>query len=284
MRTIRGHAELRDWRQAIPAGARLGFVPTMGALHEGHLSLIRRAKAECGIAAVSIFVNPTQFLPGEDFERYPRDPVGDTALAASAGADLLWFGDAAEMYPVGFATRVELPRLAERLCGLSRPGHFAGVAVVVLKLFSLFRPHRAYFGEKDWQQAAIIRRLVLDLDLGLEVVRCAIVREPGGLALSSRNRALSPRGRALALALSRGLFAARDLARAGEREGPPLVLAALRALADPAIAVEYVELVDPETLEPVERVDPARGARLAVAARIEGVRLIDNVAIGAEER
>jgi pantoate--beta-alanine ligase len=154
--------------------------------------------------------------------------------------------------------------------------------VVVLKLFSLFRPHRAYFGEKDWQQASIIRRLARDLDLDLEVVRVPIVREEGGLALSSRNRYLSPRGKEIARAISRGLFAARDLARAGEVDAPPLVLAAARELADPAIAIEYVEIFDPETLEPVDRVDPTRGARLAIAARIEGVRLIDNIAIGGE--
>lgn len=283
MRTIHGRDSLREWRAALPTGTCLGFVPTMGALHEGHLALVRRARTECGSVAMSIFVNPKQFLPGEDLERYPRDPAGDAALAASAGTDILWFGDEREMYPPGFATRIELPSLSERLCGLSRPGHFAGVAVVVLKLFSLFRPHRAYFGEKDWQQSAIIRRLVRDLELDLEVVRVPIVREEGGLALSSRNRYLSPRGRQIARAISRGLFAARDLARTGELDAPALVLAAARELVDPAIAIEYVELFDPESLEPVERVDPGRGARLAVAARIEGVRLIDNMAIGGEE-
>jgi pantoate--beta-alanine ligase len=282
MKCIDGVAALREWRRARPAGERIGFVPTMGALHEGHCSLIRRARAECDLVALSVFVNPLQFGAGEDFDAYPRDLPGDAALAAPAGCDLLWTASSADLYPEGFATRIELPRLADRLCGASRPGHFAGVAVVVLKLFHLFRPARAYFGEKDFQQLQIVRRLVRDLDLDLEVIGCPIVREQEGLALSSRNARLSPRAREIAAALSRALRAASERHREGERDGAALVLAACRELADPALSLEYIELVDPETLEPVDSVDPARGARLLVAARVGGVRLIDNIAIGGE--
>ncbi len=282
MTTIEGVAAIREWRDGQSESKTIGLVPTMGALHEGHLSLVRCARADCDVVAVSVFVNPTQFGPGEDLDRYPRDPEADATLADAAGADLIWFAARDEVYPPQFATRVELPRLADRLCGLARPVHFGGVALIVLKLFHLFRPHRAYFGEKDYQQSVLVRRMGRDLDLGVQVIACPTVREESGLACSSRNQNLTERGRTIAGALARALLLARDRFRAGERDGAALVLVAARELVDPALTLEYLELVDPETLEPVERVDPTRGARLLVAATVERVRLIDNVQIGGE--
>ncbi len=280
MRILRSIGELRAWRRELGEGASIGFVPTMGALHDGHRSLIAAARRDCRAVAVSIFVNPTQFGPEEDYASYPRDEAGDIRVAESAGADLVWFGRSEEIYPSGFETRVEVPELAAPLCGIFRPHHFAGVAIIVLKLFHLVRPERAYFGEKDYQQLAIVRRMTADLDLDLEIVACPTVREPDGLAMSSRNRRLSPEGRRAAACLYRALAVARARCAEGERSGLRLTALAARTLAaEPQVVVEYVEIVDPRTLRPVATVEAA--SLLALAARVEGVRLIDNVMLAA---
>ncbi|MFQ5653963.1 MAG: pantoate--beta-alanine ligase [Planctomycetota bacterium] len=284
MKVVESLHEVKAWRRELSREASLGLVPTMGALHEGHLSLARAARRECDAVAMSIFVNPTQFGAGEDLDSYPRDREGDTREARGAGVDLLWFGFREELYPPGFATQVSVPALGRSLCGRSRPHHFGGVALIVLKLFHIFRPRRAYFGLKDYQQFVLLRRMVidLDLDLDLEVVPGAIVREASGLALSSRNLRLSDAGRAAAAVLRRGLLAGRDSYEEGERHGARLVIAATRPiLAEPRVSLEYLDLVDPWTLKAVAEVAPGRGAVLAVAARVEGVRLIDNIALGA---
>ena len=280
MTILDGVRALREWRRSIPTSDAVGLVPTMGALHEGHLSLMRRARAECDHVCVSVFVNPTQFGPGEDLDSYPRDREGDAALAAEAGADIVWFARADEVYPPGFATRVTLPALGERLCGIERPRHFPGVALIVLKLFHLFTPTRAYFGEKDYQQFVLVSQMVRDLDLELTVVPCPIEREESGLARSSRNVGLSEAGRAAAARLSQGLFRAQEACAKGVVDATELIAIALEPLDDRKIALEYLELVDRESLEPLEAVDPLRGARLLVAARVEKVRLIDNVPLG----
>ena len=275
-RVIRAPAEMTAWALAARArGERVAFVPTMGALHEGHVSLLREARKLGQRLALSIFVNPTQFGPGEDLARYPRNLAGDLAKAAGAGTDVAFVPDAREVYPAGYQTIVEVPELARGLCGPFRPGHFAGVATVVCKLFNVVRPDVAVFGEKDYQQLAIVRRMVIDLDMGIEIVGVPTVREPDGLAMSSRNAYLSPPERARALSLSRALFAARAAAAAGIREADQIVAPA-RALLD-VDRLDYLELVDADTLQPLPRVD--RPAVLAVAGFIGRTRLIDNVRI-----
>lgn len=273
--------ELRDWRATIAASESLGFVPTMGALHEGHVALVRRARSENDRVAVSIFVNPVQFGPDEDFDQYPRRREEDQARLLDAGADCLWFGQASEMYPPGFATKISLPSLTRTLCGPQRPGHFEGVATVVLKLFNLFRPQRAYFGRKDFQQCVVIDRLVRDLDLALEVVACPTVRESSGLARSSRNLRLTPRGQEAASILYRSLRQAAVAFGTGKTEASTLVASAALAIArEPLVHLEYLELVDPVGLMAVERA--ADDSVLAVAAKVESVRLIDNITLGDE--
>lgn len=269
---VAARAAIRTARQA---GHVIGVVPTMGALHEGHLSLIRRARAECGFVIVTLFVNPTQFGPAEDLSRYPRPFEADCELSAGAGADLMFAPTVEEVYPAGFATYVNVEGLTGGLCGGSRPTHFRGVTTVVSKLFNMLQPDRAYFGEKDYQQLQVIRRMTRDLDFPVEIVPCPIVREADGLAMSSRNRYLSPQERQSALSLSRGLAAAREGFAAGNRDAVELVSAVRSALeADPQVRVDYVELVDAESLEPLDRVD--RAALLAVAAFLGKTRLIDN--------
>lgn len=259
-------------------GKVIGVVPTMGALHEGHLSLIRRARAECGFVVVTLFVNPTQFGPTEDLSRYPRPFEADCELSAGAGADLMFAPPVEEVYPSGFSTYVTVEGLTQGLCGASRPTHFRGVTTVVSKLFNMVGPDRAYFGEKDYQQLQVIRRMTRDLDFPVEIVPCPIVREADGLALSSRNRYLSPEERRSALTLSQGLGAARELYRRGERDGGALIAAARGPLeADPQVRVDYVELVDAETLEPARQVE--HPAVLAVAAFLGKTRLIDNTVL-----
>jgi len=260
-------------------GKSVGFVPTMGYLHEGHLSLVRRAKEENDVVVVSIFVNPTQFGPGEDFERYPRDLERDRKLLEAEGVDYLFLPDARQMYPRGFSTWVEVEGLTEGLCGASRPGHFRGVATVVTKLLNLVRPTRAYFGEKDYQQLQVIRRLVADLNIPVEVVGCPIVREPDGLAMSSRNTYLSPEERSSALSLYRGLKLAEELFRQGERNASAIKSAVREfILSHPRTKVDYVEIVDPESLKPVERVK--EGDVIALAVFVGNTRLIDNHRFG----
>jgi pantoate--beta-alanine ligase len=256
-------------------GRRIAVVPTMGALHDGHLSLLRAARAAADVVIVTIFVNPTQFGPGEDLSRYPRDEAGDLAKARACGVDLAFCPDAAAMYPPGSQTVVEVRALSQPLCGERRPGHFAGVATVVTKLFHLTWPHVAVFGEKDFQQLAVIRRMVRDLDLGVEIVGMPIVREADGLAMSSRNAYLSADERGDALALSRGLAAAQAAFDGGERSAAALIAAA-RGPLDGArrVRIDYVELRDADELTPIDRVE--RRAVLAVAAVVGSTRLIDN--------
>ncbi len=261
--------------QARASGNTVGFVPTMGALHEGHLSLVRRARRECGFTAVSIFVNPLQFGPGEDFARYPRRPQEDAALLEREGVDLLYLPDAEEFYPKDFSTSVEVAGPSEGGEGAVRPGHFRGVATVVAKLLLRTQPDVAFFGRKDLQQTAVLRRMVRDLDFPLRVEVCDTVREPDGLAFSSRNAYLSPEERRRAATLPRALFAARDRASAGETDAPALVRQAREELERAGLAVDYVEIVDAETMRPTERVRP--GAALAAAIRLGKTRLIDNV-------
>lgn len=256
-------------------GRRIAVVPTMGALHEGHLSLLRTARARADIVILTIFVNPTQFGPNEDLAKYPRDEAGDLAKARTCGIDLAFCPDAAAMYPAGAQTFVEVRELQQPLCGASRPGHFAGVATVVTKLFHLTRPHLAVFGEKDYQQLAIIRRMVRDLDFGIEIVGVPIMREPDGLAMSSRNAYLSTEQRRAALSLSAGLAAAEAAFAAGQRDAAALIAAARAPLdAEPTMRLDYLELRDADELTPVDKV--TRRAVIAVAAFAGATRLIDN--------
>ncbi len=264
--------------EARRAAWSVGLVPTMGALHEGHLSLVRRAREENDVVVVSVFVNPTQFGPQEDYSRYPRDLARDTVLAVEAGADLIFAPAAEEMYLPGHSTWVDVEGLSEGLCGASRPGHFRGVCTVVAKLFSLCRPDRAYFGRKDAQQLAVITRMARDLNLGVEIVPCAIVREADGLALSSRNVYLTPEQRQQAVALSRALQAAEALVAGGERRTEAIEAAVRQVLAEaPLGEVDYVALVDAEGLTPVESVESA--VLLALAVRFGKTRLIDNTVL-----
>ncbi|HSZ81742.1 MAG TPA: pantoate--beta-alanine ligase [Polyangia bacterium] len=272
---IRTPAEISAWAEAARArGERVAFVPTMGALHEGHVSLLREGRRRGDRLALSIFVNPTQFGPKEDLARYPRDLPGDLAKAASAGTDVAYCPAPGDVYPPGFQTYVQVRDLEQGLDGGARPGHFVGVATVVCKLFNVVRPHVALFGEKDYQQLAVIRRMVADLDLGVEILGMPIVREPDGLAMSSRNVYLSPDERRRALALSRGLDAARAAAAAGERDATALVALVRAALEGQVDRVDYVELRDADTLAPVPRLE--RAGVLLAAAFVGNTRLIDN--------
>jgi len=273
-------AELRRWSRASRRAGRLvGLVPTMGALHLGHASLIRAAAASCGSVAASIFVNPTQFGPNEDFARYPRTFEGDCKLAEAEGATVVFAPSAKELYPPGATTFVEVEGLSSRLDGASRPGHLRGVATVVAKLMIASEADRAFFGQKDAAQVAVLRRMVADLRLATEIVVCPIVREPDGLALSSRNVYLSAEERIQALTLSRAVRQVEALAASGERRSGALLETARQIFAAvPAIRVDYVELVDWATLEPVETAAP--GALFAVAAWVGATRLIDDTILG----
>lgn len=258
------------------AGRRIALVPTMGALHDGHLALIDHAREHADIVVVSIFVNPLQFGPAEDFARYPRDLERDRRLAADRGAGVIFAPDAAAMYPAGEpATRVSAPALSDRLCGRYRPGHFEGVLTVVAKLFNIVGPDVAVFGQKDLQQSALVRRMIRDLDFDIELVVAPIVREPDGLALSSRNAYLSPAERAAARALSAALREAQRRFAAGEHDPHRLLTAAGSILdAEPGVETQYVELVDPYTLDPPDRA--REGDAVAIAAFAGATRLIDN--------
>lgn len=271
--------EAADFAEATRrAGRRLALVPTMGFLHQGHLSLMAEARARADVVAVSIFVNPTQFGPAEDLSRYPRDFQGDVLVCARAGVDVVFHPEASEVYPPGHQTFVEVVELSQGLCGARRPGHFRGVATVVAQLFALFRPHTAVFGEKDYQQLLVVRRLARDLHLGVDVVGMPIYREPDGLAMSSRNAYLSDKERLRALALFRGLQAARSLFARGTDDATRLTAAVREALRAEDVREDYVALVDAETLEPVAR-GIAR-SRLLVAGFLGATRLIDNVSLG----
>jgi pantoate--beta-alanine ligase len=276
MRTITTPRAMQAWADAERAAGRtIALVPTMGALHTGHLALVAEARRRADRVVVSIFVNPTQFDRRDDFECYPRPLEEDAAQCAAAAADVLFAPPAAAMYPEGFETTVELARLPAPLCGRVRPGHFRGVTTVVTKLFHCVRPHLAVFGEKDWQQLAIVRRMAVDLDFGIEIVGVPTVREADGLALSSRNRLLTPDDRVAARAVPRAIEAAAAGAAAGERRAGAIVdRAAAVIAAEPRARLEYAELRDPETLEEVAEVGAP--TLLALAVWVGGVRLIDN--------
>jgi pantoate--beta-alanine ligase len=268
-------------RQARAEGRLLGFVPTMGALHEGHLSLVRLAQQQCSPVVVSVFVNPKQFGPKEDFAKYPRQMGADAAILEALRVDYLFAPTTAEMYPDGFRTHVEVEGLSANFEGRSRPGHFRGVTTVVLKLFEIVQPHFAYFGRKDAQQARVVRQMVADLNLDTQVVVCPIVREADGLALSSRNAYLKPAERHAATVLYRSLEAARREIAAGERDALRLVATIRKVLESESIAVpDYVEIVDADTFEPITRL--RRACLVVMAVFLGGVRLLDNMLI--EER
>jgi pantoate--beta-alanine ligase len=274
-------ASLRDMQEAAERlrreGRRIGLVPTMGALHEGHLSLVRLARERCDEVVVSVFVNPAQFAPHEDYAAYPRDPARDCALAAGAGAGIVFLPEERDMYPGGFRTVVRVDGLSSVLEGASRPEHFQGVTTIVCKLFNIVRPHCAVFGRKDAQQAVIIRRMTADLDMATEILVAPIVREAGGLAMSSRNAYLSPAEREQALALSRALRLGKRLFREGERDAEAIrsrVDAALRS--SPGVELDYAAAVDAATLEAAAAIQVDGETLLAVAARVGRTRLIDN--------
>jgi len=280
MRIVTSSSDMKEQAAAArSAGRRIGFVPTMGALHAGHLSLVARARAGCDEVVLSIYVNPLQFGPREDFAAYPRDLEKDTALAREAGVSILFAPAEGEIHAAGSRTFVEVTGLQDTLCGRSRPGHFRGVATVVAKLFAIVRPHAAYFGEKDAQQLRIVRRMAQDLHLGVEIVGCPIVRDTDGLALSSRNAYLGEADRRAAPVLQRALSAAAERAAAGETDATRLVeLVREKISAEPLARIDYVEAVDDDTLEPAPTV---RGrVLLAVAVYFRGARLIDNVVLG----
>ena len=264
------------WRQE---GLRVAFVPTMGSLHEGHRRLLVEGGRLGDRLVLSVFVNPTQFGPGEDFERYPRDLARDGVMAEGVGTDVLFAPGVEEMYPAGRPlTRVTVAGLTDRLCGKSRPGHFDGVTTVVAKLFHAVKPHVALFGEKDFQQLVVVRRMVRDLDLDVEIAGVETVRESDGLAMSSRNVYLAAADREAALSLSRGIARAREAVAAAERLAEKIVSMVRETIAmHPQNAIDYVELVDPETLESVSMLRAE--ARLVLAVRVRGTRLIDNAAL-----
>ena len=274
MKIVDTIADMKQLRQYI-AGP-VGFVPTMGYLHEGHLFLVKQAKAENPTVAVSIFVNPAQFGPKEDFSRYPRDIPRDLAMLEKAGADIVFMPPVAEMYPPGFNSWVDVEKVTERLEGASRPGHFRGVTTVVAKLFNIVQPTRAYFGQKDAQQALVIRKIVADLNMNLEVITLPTVREPDGLAMSSRNTYLSPEGRKAAVVLYRSLTLAQQLYARGERDAEKIrqeMLALIKK--EPLATVDYVSIADAETLDELDTISPP--ALVSMAVKIGKTRLIDNV-------
>jgi pantoate--beta-alanine ligase len=266
---------VKDWRKK---GLTVGLVPTMGYFHDGHLKLMKEAKKENDRVIVSLFVNPTQFGPSEDFNCYPKDMNRDKLVAESVGVDVIFAPTKEEMYPESYQTWVEVEQLSQGLCGASRPGHFRGVTTVVTKLFMILMPDRAYFGQKDAQQLRVIRRMVRDLNIPIEIRPVPIVREPDGLAMSSRNVYLSPAERRAALVLSRALTVAEKMALSGEREVVQLRQKMLEVLqAEPMAKTEYLQFVDDETLEPVEKVQ--QPVLVALAVRIGKTRLIDNIVI-----
>lgn len=275
-RTVQvARCSVQAWKKE---GLRVGLVPTMGFLHEGHISLIRQAAKNNDRVVVSIFVNPMQFGPAEDLDRYPRDIKTDTELCKAEGVDLVFIPEVEDMYPEGFSTTVSVGTLTAGLCGRSRPGHFEGVCTVVCKLFVVITPDRAYFGQKDAQQLAVIRRMARDLNMSVEVTGCPIVREADGLAKSSRNSYLSPEERRAALGLYQSLQAAQEKAASGERDSKAIIAAVRDVLsAYPLLREDYVEIVHPDDLQPIARI--IGPALVAVAAYAGGTRLIDNILI-----
>jgi len=279
MKVLSTIADFKQARRKISTS--LGFVPTMGYLHEGHLSLVRLARAENEMVAVSIFVNPTQFGPTEDLAKYPRDTERDLGLLRKEGVDLVFMPSPEDMYPEGFSTWVDVEKVTDRLEGEFRPGHFRGVATVVAKLFNTVEPTRAYFGQKDAQQAVMIKKMVADLDMNLEVVVAPTVREPDGLAMSSRNVYLNPKERQAALVLWKSLNLARELWSKGERDANNIrhqMVFLIRK--EPLADIGYVSIADPDTLEELSRID--RSALVSMAVRIGKTRLIDNITLGGD--
>jgi pantoate--beta-alanine ligase len=275
LKVLRTVADVRAWRSAA---GRVGFVPTMGALHAGHMSLVQRAVRETEAAIASIFVNPTQFGPNEDFAAYPRREADDITLLEQHGCAAAFVPPVAEIYPPGDATRVTPGPIAAPLEGAARPGHFIGVATVVAKLLAIVRPDIAFFGQKDFQQLRVLQTIASDLRLGADIVGCAIVREPDGLAMSSRNAYLTPDQRRDAVGLSRALFAARELWERGERD-PRVLRERVEKLArSDNVALEYVSVADPLTLAELDA--PTEAAVISLAARVGKARLIDNVLLG----
>ncbi|MDD4169387.1 MAG: pantoate--beta-alanine ligase [Desulfotomaculaceae bacterium] len=272
--------EIRKFvRSARATGQRIGFVPTMGYLHEGHLELMRWAKKHCGIVVVSIFVNPTQFGPQEDFAQYPRDLERDAKMVESVGVDVIFNPSVSEMYPSGYCTYVDLERVTERLCGLSRPGHFRGVATVVTKLFNIVNPDQAFFGQKDAQQVLVIKRMVADLNMDLEVVTVPTVRESDGLAMSSRNIYLNPEQRQAALVLYKSLKIAEEAVAAGQKDTSIIRQLVIDTIAaEPLAEINYVEIYSYPDLEPVTKI--LESVLLALAVKIGRTRLIDNMILG----
>jgi pantoate--beta-alanine ligase len=257
-------------------GKTIGFVPTMGFLHQGHLSLIKTAKKENDFVIVSIFVNPTQFGVGEDFEAYPRDLDNDSMLSESAGADVIFFPSISEMYPGNYQTFVEVTEITNNLCGKSRPTHFRGVTTVVNKLFNIVEPHRAYFGQKDAQQVAVIQKMVVDLNMNIEIIPCPIVREADGLAMSSRNTYLSPEQRNAALILSKSLFKVKDMINEGCIDAIQIKETITKMInKEPLAAIDYVEIVDSLSLNSISTIKGK--VLIALAVKIGRTRLIDNI-------
>lgn len=283
MRTLRTVASLRDHlRQERRNGRTIGLVPTMGAFHQGHVSLMERARETTDVVVVSLFVNPTQFAPTEDLSAYPRDEARDAEMAAQAGVDVLFAPPVEEVYPDGFQTTVTVGALTQPLEGAQRPGHFDGVATVVTKLLNMVQPDVAFFGQKDAQQALIVRRVVRDLDIPVRIEVCPTVREPDGLAMSSRNAYLGPAERERAIALRRALDAAEQTVAAGERDATAVATAAHKAMEPYGVEPEYLALVAADSLQPVDRLDGE--ILVALAARVGPARLIDNTLITANGR
>ena len=275
MKVIRTPAEMRTWSlEQRAAGETIGFAPTMGALHEGHASLMRAAREQNSQAVLSIFVNPAQFAPHEDLDQYPRTWDADSAIAEQTGMDVIYAPTASAMYPHGYSTYVTVEGVSDGLCSGTRPHFFRGVATVVTKLFTAVLPHRAYFGQKDAQQCAVIRRMAADLDLGVEIVEMPIVREADGLAMSSRNVYLSPEERQRALCISRAIGRAEELLRSGARV-PAVIKDLVREGLDEVDRIDYIELVDSNTMKPVTEVSGP--VTLAVAAYVGNTRLLDNL-------
>lgn len=263
-------------KEAHRAGKRVGFVPTMGALHEGHLSLVRTARAQSDVVIVSVFVNPTQFGPNEDFSKYPRNPDRDTVMLAAEKTDYVFLPSTEEMYPAGAESWVTVEGLSQKLDGRSRPGHFRGVTTIVAKLFNIVQPDLAFFGQKDAAQVAVISKMVRDLNFDVHIVVCPIVREPDGLAMSSRNAYLNPEQRKQALVLHRALMRVQHLVDRGETSTARLLVAGTQVMAEePAVKLDYFEIVDRATLDPAS--DVSSGALVAVAAYVGSTRLIDNI-------
>jgi pantoate--beta-alanine ligase len=264
-----------DSRRARAAGESIGLVPTMGFFHEGHLSLMKRARKDCDRVVVSLFVNPTQFGPGEDFAAYPRDFRSDCRKAKESGVGVIFCPEPENMYPQGFQTYVQVDEITKGLCGRSRPGHFIGVTTIVSKLFNVVAPDRSYFGKKDYQQFVVIKRMVADLDIPVKIIGCSIVREKDGLAMSSRNTYLKPDQRKAALCLSEALKAGRKMIKNGIKDPAKIVKTMNKIVVDaPPARVDYLEIIDPDNLQPLKRIE--KSALLAVAVFVGKTRLIDN--------